>query len=406
MNRRNFINVMAATGVTTLTSQMHAAHPALANVAGEPANTDQGLDYHVLDRITFTKVKLNYPRLVGRNSQKGIHGYGPTLNICTLYTKQGAKGIGVLRGSQENAEKAFEASLKGKKITDVFSIEKGALNEPAIIFDIPLHDLAGIILSKPVYKLLGRDKPFVTKCYSGMIYMDDVDPLDNPSGIDKILEECLYDYSKGYRQFKLKIGRGKQWMSLEEGIKRDIEVTKLVHNYFPDVDILVDANDGYEVNDFIRYMEGIEDIPIWWIEEPFRETVESFRTLREWLNKNRRSYTLLADGEAHPDLPLALDMGKKGVLDVYLDDIMGYGFTKWRQLMPVLKENRLLASPHNWGDYLKTIYTMHLAAGLGNTCTIEGVTCYSSDIDFGHSRLENGILIPADSPGFGMRLLK
>ncbi|HMR85597.1 MAG TPA: enolase C-terminal domain-like protein [Niabella sp.] len=358
-----------------------------------------------MDRIAFTRVKLRYPRLVGRNSSKGIHGYGPDLTICSLYTKQGAKGIGMLRDSEERAGKAFE-SMKGKKLTDVFNPQIGALSKEAMIFDIPLHDLAGIITSQPVYKLLGREKPFVTKCYSGMIYMDDLDPLDNPSGLDKIFEECQYDYSKGYRQFKLKIGRGKQWMPLNEGIKRDIEVTKLVHNYFPDVDILVDANDGYTVSDFIHYMEGIEDVPVWWIEEPFREKVDDFTVLRNWLNSNRRRNTLLADGEAHPDLPLALEMGRKGVLDVYLDDIMGYGFTQWRALTPVLKENQMLGSPHNWGDYLKTIYTMHLAAGLGNVCTIEGVTCFSNDIDFGHHRLENGILIPADTPGFGMVLLK
>jgi len=405
MNRRNFMNYLAAAGAASLVPGMNVnASNQLEGINSRPQDRNN-LDYHTLDHITFTRIKLRYPRLVGRNSSKGIHGYGPEVTVCSLYTKQGAKGIGVLRGNQEKAEKAF-SSLKGKKLIEVFNPGIGALNEDAIVFDIPLHDLAGVILSKPVYKLLGREKPFVTKCYSGMIYMDDLDPLDNPSGLDKIFEECQYDYNKGYRQFKLKIGRGKQWMPLEEGIKRDIEVTKLVNNYFPDVDILVDANDGYSVTDFIRYMEGIEDIPVWWIEEPFRETVKDFTTLREWLRNNRRGNTLLADGEAYPDLPLALEMGQKGVLDVYLDDIMGYGFTKWRALMPVLKENKLLASPHNWGDYLKTIYTTHLAAGLGNICTIEGVTCYSNDIDFGHSRLENGILIPADTPGFGMTLLK
>lgn len=405
MNRRSFVHYMAAASVTSLIPgvNMHAAQA--VKEVNTPHQAGNELDHHTLDHITFTRIKLRYPRLVGRNSGKGIHGYGPDITVCTLYTKQGAKGIGQLRGSQERAEMAFN-SLKGKKLTEVFNPDIGALNEDAIVFDIPLHDLAGVILSQPVYKMLGREKPFVTKCYSGMIYMDDIDPLDNPSGLDKIFEECQYDYNKGYRQLKLKIGRGSQWMPLEAGIKRDIEVTRLVHNYFPDVDILIDANDGYTYQDFIRYMEGIEDVPIWWIEEPFRETIKDFTKLREWLGNNRRRNTLLADGEAHPDLPLALEMGQKGILDVYLDDIMGYGFTNWRALMPVLKENKLLASPHNWGDYMKTIYTMHLAGGLGNTCTIEGVTCYSNDIDFGLAKLENGILIPADSPGFGMTLLK
>lgn len=405
MNRRNFLNYVVAAGATTFIPEVVAGNPLLNKGKQSDAVIDKELGFHVLDHITFTTVKLSYPRLVGRNAQKGIHGYGPEITICTLFTKQGAKGIGMLRGSKKDAEKAFE-SLKNKKLSDVFSIEAGVLNEELMIFDIPLHDLAGVVLAKPVYKLLGRETPVITKCYSGMIYMDDLDPLTNPSGIDKILEECQYDYNHGYRQFKLKIGRGKQWMSLEKGLQRDIEVTKLVHRYFPDTDILVDANDGYEVTDFIRYLEGLEDIPLWWIEEPFRESVKDYTVLRTWLADNRRRNTLLADGEAYPDLTLALELGNKGLLDVYLEDIMGYGFTNWRKLIPLLKKNQLIASPHNWGEYTKTIYTMHLAGGLGNVCTIEGVTCFSNDIDFGHVRLEKGLLIPSDTPGFGMSLLK
>jgi len=74
--------------------------------------------------------------------------------------------------------------------------------------------------------------------------------------------------------------------------------------------------------------------------------------------------------------------------------------------MPSLKENGLLGSPHSWGEYLKTIYTAHIAWGLGNVVTIEGVTCFSNDIDFGLYRLDKGVLLPSDAPGFGMTLLK
>ena len=369
------------------------------------AGKHAALDYHVFDCIEFTEVQLRYPRLVGRNAQKGIHGYGPKVNVCSIHTRQGAKGIGMLRGSQKDAETLF-TTIKGKKISDVFSVEKGVIDAKLSVFDIPFHDLAGIVLDKPVYKLLGRETPFVTKCYSGMIYIDEIDPDGNAVGLDKIIEECRYDYERGYRQFKLKIGRGKQWMLPETGLQKDIEVTKLVHHYFPDCDILVDANDGYDVDTFVQYLKGVEDVPLWWIEEPFRETERNYAILKEWLDNNRRRSTLLADGEANPDLDLALKLGDKGLLDVYLEDIIGSGFTRWRNLMPVLKQHKLQASPHNWGEYMKTLYTMHLAAGLGNVCTIEGVTCFSTDIDFGHAVLRNGILIPADSPGFGMRLLK
>ncbi|MDD3780749.1 MAG: enolase C-terminal domain-like protein [Proteiniphilum sp.] len=399
MNRRNFLGYAAYTGLAAMLP---------GTISGSATNftSDQNneLDYHIIDNLRFTSVKLSYPRLVGKNAQLGIHGHGPTVTLCTLSTKQGASGIGMLRGSEEKAEEIFN-QIKGKKVSEVFSVDSG-VTDLSQVFDIPLHDLTGVILKKPVYQLLGQESPIITKCYSGMVYMDDVDIKDNRKAFDKILEECFYDYNRGYRQFKLKIGRGFKWMPAEEGLKRDVEITHMVNRYFPDVDILVDANDGYTVKNFIRYLEQLEDISIWWIEEPFRETVDDFTVLRKWLNDNRKRNTLLADGEARPDLNLALEMGKKQVLDVYLEDIMGYGFTNWRKLMPRLIENGLQASPHNWGDYLKTIYTGHLAGGIGNVVTNEGVTCFSSDIDFGFNRVENGVFIPSSSPGFGVTLLK
>src|SRR5690606_41518353 len=95
-------------------------------------------------------------------------------------------------------------------------------------FDIALHDLAGVALNKPVYALLGRDTPFTTKYYSGMIYFDDLEPAHAPRGIDKVLANCRYDYDYGYLQFKLKIGRSHRRMSKNEGLARVNEVTTRV----------------------------------------------------------------------------------------------------------------------------------------------------------------------------------
>ena len=49
---------------------------------------------------------------------------------------------------------------------------------------------------------------------------------------------------------------------------------------------------------------------------------------------------------------------------------------------------------------------MHLAAGVGNVCTVEGVTCFSDDIDYGDYPIVNGKIRVSDAPGFGMTLLK
>lgn len=367
-----------------------------------PANNE--LQAHKLDGVEFTDVKLRYPRQVGRNSIKGIHGFGPNPSVAVLKTDKGASGWGLLRSNVKDSREAF-IQMKGKPLTEFFLPEKGVINDTAKSFDIPLHDLAGNILKTPVYRLIGGKKAESAPCYSGMIYFDDLDQPDRKSGFDKILEECSYDRDYGYRQLKVKIGRGNKWMPGPEGLQRDIEITKLIAQNFPDCEILVDGNDGFTPDGIIEYLKGIGDIPLFWVEEPFIETEADYRKLRSWTKGNGK-VKYLADGEANPDMALIGRLEDMKLIDVCLSDIMGFGFTPWRKMMPELRKKKILASPHNWGDFMKTIYTVQLTGALGNTATIEGVTCFSDDIDFGDYKLKDGRYRPSEAAGFGIKLVK
>ena len=401
MDRRFFIRTMAASSAAAM---IPVANAGSMNWLTNRHESDPELTRHKLKAIKFTPVQLKYPRLVGKNSRLGVHGTGPRVTMCTLTTNQGAEGFALLRGNTENAEKIF-ATIKDKPVSELFSPSEGTLNEQHYAFDFCLHDLAGVILNKPVYALMGTAKPVVTRCYSGMIYFDEMEPEDKPAGLGKVLENCQYDYDYGYRQLKVKIGRGGKWMSKEEGLKTDIAVTRMIFENFPDCDILVDGNDAFTIDYFISYLEGIEDIPLFWIEEPFRETREDYAKLKKWLIDHSRHHTLLADGEANPDLPLALELAKDQLLDVYIDDISGYGFTRWRKLAPRLKAIGMMMSPHAWGDTFKSFYCTHLTGHFGNTPTIEGVTCFSDDVDLSAYRLVRGRITPPSEPGFGMKLI-
>ncbi|SFB90467.1 L-alanine-DL-glutamate epimerase [Parapedobacter composti] len=401
MKRRTFIHLLNTGAAVSL-----IAKPSLAGwlqSAPQAKRWQEELGYHTIQSVTFGDVRLQYPRLVGKNARLDIHGYGIRNEFCMITTDQGAKGWASLRGGRGHAHRLVP-ELVGKKLSAVFQVSIGITDDKYLPFDMALHDLAGVVLNKPVYALLGRDKPYITKYYSGMIYFDDLEPAHAPGGIDKILNECRYDYDLGYRQFKLKIGRGNRWMSQTAGLARDIEVTKQVAAAFPDCEILVDGNNGFTVNEFIAYLKGVQDIPLFWIEEPFHETVEDYRKLRDWMNKaNVKS--LLADGEADPDPALLDELMELKLMDVHLTDIEGLGFTNWRKLMPKLIRYDVQASPHAWGSLLKSYYTAHLAGGLGNTVTIEGVTSTSDDVDLSKYRIADGKLIPPDAPGFGMALL-
>lgn len=398
MKRRNFLH--------TISGGTAAAYLAANPLSGISAvfAADSELSYHTIESVSTKKVRIQYPRFVSKNAIRGNHGWGYDETVCELVTKQGAKGWGVTLWGR--SEKEVADYVVGKKVSDLFSPEIGLKDPKAEYCDIALYDLAGVILNKPVYELMGAKIPETTKCYSGMIYFDDLTPFYNKTlGPDIILKECRFDYDIGYRQFKLKIGRGNKWMPKNEGIKRDIEITKLVATAFPDCEILVDGNDGYPVDEFKQYLKGIEGIKLFWIEEPFRETIEDYKKLRTILN-DMGIETLLADGEASPDQDFLRKLEELKLIDVHLTDIQDIGYTGWRKLMPELKKMDVLASPHSWGSQLKTNAVAHLAAALGNTVTIEGVTCISDDADLGNYQLKNGKLIPSSAPGFGMKLLK
>lgn len=361
---------------------------------------------HRLDLVEFPVVSLKWPRHVGRNSRKGHHGHGPQkVTVVKLTTNQGAIGWGQIQGTPARAAEVGQGFI-GKRISELISPVKGILDEELDLLDVALHDLAGVILGQPVWKMMNpwREKPFLTNLYSGMIYFDDLDPEDSPAGIDKVLENCQWDIDYGYRQLKVKIGRGGRWMEKQAGLKRDIEVVRAIGDAFPDVDILVDGNDAFTLPEIIAFCEGIGDVPLFWIEEPFRETVADWTKLSKWLKANGRERTLCADGEARPDFKVLEDLATAGVLDVRLEDICSHEFTPWRRQMPGLIKAGVQISPHTWGSALKSVYVAHFVGAWGHSPTIEGVTTKGGNVDFGENRIVEGQLVPSSQPGFGLQL--
>jgi L-alanine-DL-glutamate epimerase-like enolase superfamily enzyme len=360
------------------------------------------LSRHKIATVETRRVPLHYPRLVGRNARIGVHGRGPNLQIRVLRTDTGATGFGDSAGKDTAIQSSLQR-LVGRRVSEVFDPSHGILDRELGPFDFALHDLAGKILDKPVYAMMGDHGPLQHDCYSGMIYFDDIEPLDDPPGIDRVLENCRQDIGLGYRQLKVKIGRGNRWMDPGPGMQRDIEVTRAIRQAFPEIAILVDGNNGFTPDRFLQYLEGLGDIELFWIEEPFQEEREGLQKLQDYLTVRKRK-TYVAEGEAGFDQDFLTELAEDGLVDVFLPDIHGLGFTPWRHLMPQLKKRGILASPHAWGSFTKTCYSAHLATALGNTLTLEGVTCRSEQLDFRDYRLADGKLTTSPEPGFGMRL--
>ncbi len=368
------------------------------------------LSDHIITKVEQWNVRTRFPRFHGKNAKLPAHFYGLNdVSLIEVTTNEGAKGFGLGR-----PDRAMIAALEGRRVSDVFDPEVGILESVLYYADIALHDLAGKILGIPVKKMISDSCLDTVECYDGAIYMNDISPDRAPGGVKAIIDNCRYDRDViGFRDFKVKIGRGMKWMEAEEGLMRDIEVIREIRKHFPDARILVDANDAYSVETTMRFMDGVKDCDIYWIEEPFQENAEDLKILKDYLAKNS-PHTLIADGEWAPNyihtaktVGLVEELAKEKLLDVLLMDTFEFGFTNWRKYMKKVKELGVKASPHNWNLTLKTIYSSHLSAGFGTELveTIEGVGDTTEGIDHSAYTFSDGKLIVPDAPGFGMDLI-
>ncbi len=372
------------------------------------------LSEHRLSKIESRILSNKYVRPVGRNARNISVGQGGLRKIHILTTDKGVKGWAQSYWPDESLQK-----FVGIPVAELFDIETGTLNH-AIQLDQPMYDLVGNILNLPVYTLLGEQGPRGIPIYSGENYFDDLEFEDKSLGIARVNAGCQQDYDLGYRAFKLKIGRGYKWMPRLEGIQRDIEVTLAVREQFPNCKILVDANNGYAVQDLLTYLTAVKDCELFWIEEPFQEGREGLLRLREHMYKIGCN-ALIADGEGRIDkgegelmpgfgyftkrhIELLFSLASEQLIDVFLLDLNLVGFTNWRRIMPMLQQENILASPHTWASSLRTFYAAQLGAGVGNMIMVEGIPGSVEHVDFSAYRLAGEVMELSDAPGFGLSL--
>ena len=234
---------------------------------------NQELKRHQIERVQFFRCRARYPRLHGKNAIRGYHGFGGEIEVAKLTTEDGISGWGQLSRGMAEAEKSREL-LRKRPFTELFDSGTGIRDEKLQAYDIPLHDLAGKILGIPVCRMINPESALRAPVYDGAVYMNDIIPEDAPFGVDRVIQESIEDVRLGHTMLKVKIGRGYRWMEHDEGLARDMEIVRRIHEALPGIALMVDANDGYTLEDTLAFLEGIGDTEIFWFEEPFREEEE------------------------------------------------------------------------------------------------------------------------------------
>ena len=350
-----------------------------------------------ITRIERAGVHSPRPRDIGFNSRKGAHGPVVHDSVVRVHTASGAVGVG-----WSPLERADAESLVGRRLGELFRLPDGSLGEGAAI-DLPLWDLVARLQGVPLYHLLGARGNRAVELYDGSIYIDDLD-ADDVQAREIFREEVRTGHRYGYRNFKIKIGRGARWMPTAAGLERDLLVIHTVREAAgQDAKIMVDANNGGTLNSTKDTLDACADAGIFWFEEPFAEDPELNADLRRFI-RDRGYSTQVADGESGPPPPSFFAMVEAGDIDVVQHDFRAKGLSWWNATAARIEPWGARCAPHCWGSIVERYAHAHFAASVPNFALLEAAPADTEGLLLDGWEQRDGKLLVPDTPGTGFDL--
>lgn len=345
------------------------------------------------------------PRVAGCNARLGVHGDRAGAWLVRLTDSDGASGFGPF-----TCRPGELALLVGQPLSALWNPGRGT-TEPGRPVDLALWDLAARREGLPVYALLARTgepsapipAPPCVPCYDTSLYFDDLHLPDHASAAALLAREAREGYARGHRAFKIKVGRGARHLPLLEGTERDIAVVHAVREAVgTGCTLMLDANNGYNLNLARQVLAATAADRIYWLEEAFHEDPVLYRELKHWLAAQGLP-VLIADGEGQAD-PRLPDWAREGLVEVLQYDIISYGLTRWLELGRSLDAWGVRAAPHGYGRPFGNYASPHLAAAIRGFTFVEWDEATVQGLEVSGYRIEEGrVSVPA-APGFGLAL--
>jgi L-rhamnonate dehydratase len=351
-----------------------------------------------ITRIVGFDLPSRRSKVAGKNSRLDVHGDRANDRMVRLYTNTGLEGLGNCR-----AEEAALSKLLGKPLRDFYDpaqTRMTALGNGTM----PLWDLAGKALGKPVYELLGGRGAEPIKVYDGSIYFADLLPENADKKLDRFKEEIDMGLAIGHRAFKIKLGRGAKWMERKAGDERDVAVLKTIRAHGgPDLVLGVDANNGYDLAGTKRLLDELPDFNFAFMEEMFDEKVDECLALKAFI-RERGWKTLVADGETQSKLEAFKPFIESRSIDVLQGDMNHFGFEGILTKAAWAEPAGIQVAPHNWGSLIGFYMQLHVGRAIPNLYMAEHDPLSADLLIADGYKIKDGICSVPTTPGFGMAI--
>ena len=215
--------------------------------------------------------------------------------------------------------------------------------------DIALWDILAKKAKLPLYQLLGgkTNNKIPVYGYGMMLQKKSVEEL-----CELFKTEANQIKEKNFKAMKMKVGLGP---------KEDLKLVSAVREAIgDDFKLMVDANHAYNKNDALYVGRGLDEMEIYWFEEPVApEDYDGYKELKEKLKTN------IAGGEAEFTKYGWNELIKNNCIDIAQPEVCGLGgITEYLKVSALAQSNFIPIVNHVWGSALSVAVNLHLLTSL------------------------------------------
>jgi len=213
--------------------------------------------------------------------------------------------------------------------------------------DTALWDITGKILGLPIYDLLGGQIRSSVPVYAtGLYYTEGEMPT-------RLLAEARGYVESGFIGMKTKIGG----LKIEDDVKR---VKAIRDEIGPDIKLMVDANQAYNVSSAIRIGQKLAHLDLVWFEEPVNaQDIDGYLSVKSSLPM------AIAGGENLRTRYEFQQFLSRRAYDIVQPDIINVGgISEMRNVAMTANTMGIQVNPHVWGSPIMIAASLHVASTL------------------------------------------
>jgi D-galactarolactone cycloisomerase len=223
------------------------------------------------------------------------------------------------------------------------------------IVEVAVWDLLGRARGEPLWRLLGGERDRIVAYASSGELVE----------ADERVRRCVAQRAAGVRAVKIRL-HSQDW-------RLDLPVIEAVREAVPDLDVMVDANQGWrmpgdltprwDLDTALSFARELEHVGVYWLEEPLAtDDLDGYAEL------GRRTDLRIAAGEmVRSEGEARALLARGGVAVVQPDVVLSGGIEGAARIGAFASEHGAEWSPHTWSNGYGLVANVHAALAL-STC--------------------------------------